>query len=100
MLKLGCHARELRFSLGLTQKELADQLGVTNVHISNIENDESTPSADLLDRYRVVTGVDLYLFAWCRCGDTKKLPDSIRKPAEALTRAWDKILDDRFRGRT
>ncbi len=40
--------KEERKSLGLTQKELADQLGVSTVHISYLENGTRIPSKKLL----------------------------------------------------
>ena len=100
MLKLGFYAKELRLLLGLTQKELAKKLNVTDVHISNIENDKSAPSAKLVDRYREKTGIDLYIFVWCQRGDIEMLPESIRKPAAALAFAWREQLFEQLRKRS
>ena len=58
MIHVGKTARDMRESLGLTQQEMAETLGVTNVHISNIENDKSFPSQQLIDRYREKFGID------------------------------------------
>jgi transcriptional regulator with XRE-family HTH domain len=88
MIHVGHIAREIRESLGLTQHQLAEALKVTNVHISNIENEKSFPSQELIDRYREKFGIDLYVMAWCRHGDVEKLPPSIRKPANELARAF------------
>ena len=92
MIMLGRTAKHLREAKGLTQREAAEQLGVTVVHLSNIENNKSTPSPALVDRYRNLWGVDLHVLAWCLYGDVKKLPAAIRKPAEALAKAWSKQL--------
>ena len=88
MIKLGNTARHLRQSLGLKQREVADALGVSVVHLCNIENDKSVPSQALLDRYRELWGIDLYVLSWCMNGDSSKLPPAVRKSAEQLAKAW------------
>lgn len=102
MLHVGSIARELRESLGLTQHEAAIRLGVTNVHVSNIENNKSFPSHQLIERYRREFGVDLYILAWCKQSDNVDLPKSIRESAEALARAWlvryEEIVEQHKRG--
>lgn len=47
-MEIGNRIRARRAELGLTQQELADELGVTHQHISRIENDQVAPSLDLL----------------------------------------------------
>jgi transcriptional regulator with XRE-family HTH domain len=88
MIRLGKTARFLRESLGLTQREATDKLDISIVHLSNIENDKSTPSPELLDRYSKQLGADLYVLAWCLHGDLDKLPPAIRKSANELAKAW------------
>jgi transcriptional regulator with XRE-family HTH domain len=88
MILLGKTARHLRETNGLTQREAAELLDVTVVHLSNIENDKSAPSPSLMERYRKLWGVDLYVLAWCLHGDPKKLPPAVRKPAAELADAW------------
>lgn len=92
MIKLGQTARHLRTSKGLTQKAAAHQLDVSVVHLCNIENNKSAPSADLLERYRDLWGIDLYVLAWCLHGDAEKLPKEVRKPMKELARVWQKQL--------
>jgi hypothetical protein len=46
----------------------------------------------LLDRFRDLWGVDLYILAWCQHGDVEKLPPAIRKSARALAESWKKSL--------
>jgi transcriptional regulator with XRE-family HTH domain len=38
------HFREIRLSLGMTQKKLADLMGMRQHHISRIETGESAPT--------------------------------------------------------
>jgi transcriptional regulator with XRE-family HTH domain len=87
MIHVGHIARRVRESLGLTQQQLAEALGVSNVHVSNIENDKAFPSQNLINRYREEFGVDLNVLAWCLHGDVEKLPPAVRKPAGELARA-------------
>lgn len=86
-LHIGKIAREIREGLHLTQHEMASAIGVTNVHISNIENDKSFPSQQIIDRYREQSGVDIYVLAWCLHGDIEKLPQEIQGAARRLARA-------------
>lgn len=47
-MEIGKRVRARRESLGLTQNELAGELGVTHQHISRIEGGHAVPSLDLL----------------------------------------------------
>lgn len=51
--------REARLKAKLTQTELAEAVGVTNTHISHLENDRAQPSLNLLEMIAAVCGVDL-----------------------------------------
>lgn len=92
MIKLGSTARYLRESQGVSQKRAAELLEVSVVHLCNVENDKSAPSSALMDRYRDLWGVDLYVLAWCLHGDIEKLPAALRKPASELARGWKERL--------
>ena len=94
MVHIGKTARFLREKKGLSQRQAADALGITQVHLSNIENNKSQPSPNLLDRYRELWGVDLYVLAWCLHGDTSRLPEAVRKPMHQLAEAWKRELGD------
>jgi len=74
---VGESARALREQLGLSQKEAAAELGISNVHLCNLEKNNSNPSPELLAKYRELWGVDLYVFAWCREGNLDRLPKSV-----------------------
>ncbi len=94
MIHLGQTARRVREQKGLTQRAAAEILGISYVHLSNIENNKAAPSQSLLNRYKDVWGVDLYILAWCLFGDTNDLPVSVREPMQALAEAWMKQLGD------
>jgi transcriptional regulator with XRE-family HTH domain len=93
MIYLGKTARHLRESLGLTQRAAAEHLGISCVHLCNIEKNKSIPSPALLDRFRELWDVDLYVLAWCLHGDPNRLPKAIRKPMAELSKAWQGQID-------
>lgn len=85
---LGETARELRTSLGLTQRAAAKSLGISFVHLCNIEKNRAAPSQALIDRYRELWNVDLYVLAWCNHGNVAMLPKGLRKVATELAKGW------------
>ena len=91
-IALGNTARHLRESLGLTQRAAAEQLEISFVHLCNIEKNRAVPSPSLIDRFRTVFGIDLYVLAWCLHGDNEKLPKSMQKAAAELARGWQKQM--------
>jgi transcriptional regulator with XRE-family HTH domain len=56
-MDVGERIRARRDELGLTQAQLADELGVTHQHVSGIESGISAPSLDLLVRIARRLGV-------------------------------------------
>jgi transcriptional regulator with XRE-family HTH domain len=89
---LGQATRFLRQSLGLKQREIADQLGISVVHYCNIENDKSHPSPELLARYRDIWDVDLHVLGWSLYGDVSKLPPPLQEAAASIAREWKREL--------
>lgn len=94
-MQLGETARSLRESFGLTQRAAADRLGVSYVHLCNVEKGHSRPSPDLIGRYREVFGVDLYVYSWCTAGDVSKLPTGMREVTQRLAEQWRKVIEER-----
>ncbi len=47
-MHIGSHVRAKRKALGLTQNELARELGVTHQHVSRIEGGQAVPSLEVL----------------------------------------------------
>jgi transcriptional regulator with XRE-family HTH domain len=93
MIKLGKTARYVRDSHGLTQRAAAELLGISVVHLCNIENNKATPSQDLLDKFQRLWGVDLYVLAWCLFGDVNALPSEVREASKMLGDAWTRRLE-------
>jgi transcriptional regulator with XRE-family HTH domain len=92
-IHLGQTARDFRVSLGLTQRAAADALGVSYVHLCNVEKNRTAPSQALVDRYRELWGVDLHVLAWCSRGNVNMLPKDLRRAASELDKAWRDYVD-------
>ncbi|QDV49599.1 helix-turn-helix protein [Gimesia fumaroli] len=86
--------RDLRKRFGFKQYEFAAALGVSNVHLCNVERGYTKPSLDLLAKMREeFNGIDVYVYAWCQSGDVAKLPSGVQKAAKLLTEGWQKRID-------
>lgn len=96
-MKVGDTARELRESFGLTQRAAAERLGVSCVHLCNIEKDKSRPSPELMEKYRAVFGVDLYVYSWCSRPNLDKLPTGMREATERMSTQWQRVIESRRR---
>ncbi|MBE7702559.1 MAG: helix-turn-helix transcriptional regulator [Cyanobacteria bacterium SIG28] len=57
--KLGKRIQELRIRNGLKQSELAEKVGIATKHQSCIETGKNYPSAELVENYAKVFGVDV-----------------------------------------
>ena len=68
-------------------------MGVSCVHLCNVENVKAHPSPALLERFRELWDVDLYVLAWCLNGDVSKLPASMRKAAKKLADGWKRRIE-------
>ncbi|MBZ4650359.1 MAG: hypothetical protein PWQ83_1765 [Thermosipho sp. (in: thermotogales)] len=62
ILKLGKKIKTLRIARGYTQEELADRCDLSRSFISQLENDQVSPSIDTLERILRVLGSDLKTF--------------------------------------
>lgn len=51
--------REAMLAQGMTQRDLADQLGISQKHMSRVFNGWADPSFKLLDRMLSTLGLDL-----------------------------------------
>jgi transcriptional regulator with XRE-family HTH domain len=89
MTAIGSTVRYVREKLGMTQRAAAEALGVSSVHLSNVERGVTPPSALLISRFAEVFGVDVYVLNYCT-GKDDKFPKGVkqarRKLAEALQR--------------
>jgi len=93
MIKLGNTIKYVREAKGLTQRAAAAVLGVSDVHLCNLEHDKARPSVGLLKKMHEEWHVDLYVLSWCLHGDVKRLPKAVRRPMGQLARAWRSELE-------
>jgi transcriptional regulator with XRE-family HTH domain len=94
-MNLGDTARNLRESFGLTQRAAAERLGISSVHLCNIEKDKSRPSPELMAKYREVFGIDLYVYSWCSQPNLSKVPPGMREATQRLADLWQTMIEHR-----
>lgn len=87
-------ARFLRERRRMTQRAAAEALGISFVHLSNIERGRSAPSAALAARFREIFGGDLHILSWCLYEDDAQVPEALRSPRQMLAEAWQRELSD------
>ncbi len=88
MIRLGEAARFIRQEFGLSQRKAAEEIGISFVHLNNIENDKSSPSPEVIEKFRAAWGVDLYMVAAGMFSTDDHVPPKLRAPLAALTVAW------------
>lgn len=94
MISLGDAARYLRDRLGLSQRKAAVELGISHIHLNNIENGKALPSPTILDKYRKEWGIDLYMLAVGMFSDEDTIPTPLREPVRAMTEAWKAEIEN------
>ena len=92
MVHIGKTAKFVRERRGWTLRGAAASLGVSHVHLCNIENNHAVASLQLLEKMKELYGVDLAVLGWCLYGDPEKLPEAVRGPMKKLAEAWKKEL--------
>ena len=93
MINLCDAARELRTRIGLSVRKAAEELGISYVHLSNIENNKVSPSPEIIDRFHQAWGIDLYMFAVCKFSDLNGFSERVARPLERLRVAWEHEID-------
>ncbi|MCA9062071.1 MAG: helix-turn-helix transcriptional regulator [Planctomycetaceae bacterium] len=93
MTTIGKRIREIRKSRNLTQRELADRVGINFTYLSRVENDrlddEQTPREDTIQRIAKALNTDadeLLLLA-------KRIPDAYRDRILARPGVFRKLLN-------
>lgn len=93
MTAIGTTVRYVREKLGMTQKAAAVALGVSAVHLSNVERGVTQPSALLISRFAEVYGIDCYVFNYCT-GERDDLPEGVKQARRKLAEALRRQLGD------
>lgn len=95
--RIGKAIRDMRHLYGLSLREAGDELGVSDVHLCNVEMGHSSAGPRLLAAIRKTWEFDPYVFAWLSDGDENRLPPKLRKSALELTRMWWEELKRRIK---
>lgn len=82
---IGNRISQLRKARGITQEDLANQLGVSPQAVSKWENDASCPDISLLPQLCRVLGVTTDELLTGKNNEVKMVPVEQRKPLEQLT---------------
>ena len=99
MTALGSTVRYVREKLGMTQKAAAEALGVSSVHLSNVERGVTPPSASLMARLTEVYGVDVYVLCYCTGADDDEAPEAVNQARRKLAEALRRQLGDAVKAR-
>ncbi len=82
---IGNRIAKFRKARGMTQEELANQLGVSSQAVSKWENDASCPDISLLPQLSKVLGITTDQLLTGRNDEVKMVPAEQRKPLAQLT---------------
>ena len=93
MIELGEAAKYVRNRLGLSQRRAGEVLGISHIHINNVENGKTSPSPAILEKYFDAFGIDLYMVAIVLFSDAERLPKAMRSAAGELKEEWDRQLE-------
>ena len=82
---IGNRITKFRKAKGMTQEELANQLGVSSQAVSKWENDISCPDISLLPKLCRMLGITVDELLTGKNDEVKMMPAEQRKPLEQLT---------------
>jgi transcriptional regulator with XRE-family HTH domain len=91
----GSSIKDQRAALGLTQRELAGELGVKASYISYLEKDQRRPSITVLNRLGEVLGLarsELLMLAY---PETREMVDGGKKHGSGKRNAWKEFSENR-----
>jgi transcriptional regulator with XRE-family HTH domain len=90
---LGDAASYLRERFGLSQRAAARELGISHIHLNNIENGKVSPTASMIEKFYDAWGVDLYMLAVAKFSSKERIPARLSKAVGALASAWDREIE-------
>ena len=89
--KIGIRIRDFRESKGLTQKELAEIVGVQDAVISNCETGRNRPNVDVLKKLCTALNTSADELIGIKRKENKGLSNEAKKVAAAFDDSDDKI---------
>lgn len=78
----------------MTQKAAAEALGVSSVHLSNVERGVTPPSTSLILRFSEVYGVDVYVLSYCTDAEDDDGPEGVKQARRQLAKALRRQLSE------
>lgn len=97
MICIGDAIRDLRGKLGLSQRKAAEAVGISHVHLNNLENGKTAPTTSILDKFFEAWGIDLYMYAVVLDKERERIPESLRGVVGRLETAWKREIDEAIR---
>jgi transcriptional regulator with XRE-family HTH domain len=92
----GSSIKSQRFALGLTQRELASELGVKASYISYLEKDQRRPSITVLNRLGEVLGLERSELLMLAYPETREMVDGGRAHGnQKRSTAWKEFSENR-----
>jgi len=98
-ISLGKAAQDLRTRLKLSLREAAAELGMSYVHLCNVENGKASLSPETIELFHEAWGIDLYMYAIAFHSDDRDTPKALRAPVRALAEGWKRHIDMLLRER-
>jgi len=99
-ISLGKAAQDLRGKLKLSLRDAAAELGVSYVHLCNVENCKASPSPEMIEKFHAAWGIDLYMYALAFFPDDRETPKELRSPVKALEEGWKRHIARLLRERS
>ncbi len=87
-LKLGAALKRWRTAMGWSGVKAAQELQVKASYISYLERGVHPPSVEFLGRVRDISGIDLYVMAYCD-GDWTHYPQPVQEALKILKKELD-----------
>ncbi len=93
MISIGESIRELRGLFGLSQRQAADEVKISHVHLRNLEIGEAAPTTSVLNKFFEAWRIDLYMYAATRDQEHERIPQSLKPAVRRLESIWKKEID-------
>src|SRR5215475_12780677 len=91
----GSSIKGQRAALGLTQRELASELGVKASYISYLEKDQRRPSITVLNRLGEVLGLSRSELLMLAYPETREMVDTGQEQGDKRRNAWKDFSENR-----
>jgi transcriptional regulator with XRE-family HTH domain len=94
-MNIGSALKEIRLTRGNSQSCLAEQIGMSQTHLSLVESGKNKPSLALLERYSNHYKIPLPVLLWFSLTDTD-IPENKRVLFTPIKHTIDSLIKDLF----